>query len=74
MFQKNTQIKLQNNLFITHLKRHYLQGDSRQVIKQCKHSSIYAVNVGTHKKRGKQKPDKSRLLGSTKGEENGIES
>ena len=27
-----------------------------------RHSSIYAVNVGTHKKQGKRKPRKSRLL------------
>ena len=39
-----------------------------------RHSSIYAVNVGTHKKkRGKQKPSKSRLLSSTKGDKNRIE-
>ena len=38
-----------------------------------RHSSIYAFNVGTHKKRGKGKPHKSRLLSSTKGEENRIE-
>ena len=39
-----------------------------------RHSSIYPVNVGTHKKtRSKQKPRKSRLLSSTKGEENRIE-
>ena len=39
-----------------------------------RHSLIYAVNVGTHKKKhGKQKPRKSRLLSSTKGEENRIE-
>ena len=38
-----------------------------------RHSSIYAVNVGTHKKnRGKRKPRKSRLL-STKWEKNRIE-
>ena len=35
---------------------------------------IYAVNVGTHKKNhGKQKPRKSRLLSSTKGEEDRIQ-
>ena len=40
-----------------------------------RHSSIYAVNVGTHmyKNRGKRKPRKLRLLSSTKGEENRIE-
>ena len=38
-----------------------------------RHSLIYAVNVGTHKKRGKLKPHKLRLLSSTKGEENRIE-
>ena len=39
-----------------------------------RHSSIYAVNVGTHKKNyGKQKPRKSRLLSSSNGEENRIE-
>ena len=38
------------------------------------HSLIYVVNVGTHKKtRGKRKPQKLRLLSSTKGEENRIE-
>ena len=42
--------------------------------KPCRHSSIYAVNVGTHKnKPWKQKPPKSRLLSSTKGEENRLE-
>ena len=36
-----------------------------------RHSLIYAVIVGTHKKKlGKRKPRKSRLLSSTKGEEN----
>ena len=44
-----------------------------QYFLEYKHSSIYAVNVGTHKKRGKRKPHKSRLLSSTKGEENRIE-
>ena len=38
-----------------------------------RHSSIYVVNVGTHKKTRKQKPGKLRLLSSTKGEENKIE-
>ena len=38
-----------------------------------RHSSIYAVNLGTQKNRGKQKPRKSRLFSSTKGEENRIE-
>ena len=38
-----------------------------------RHAWIYAVNMGTHKKRGKQKPRKSRLLSSTKGEEKRIE-
>ena len=34
---------------------------------QYRHSSIYSVNVGTHKKkRGKQKPGKSRLLSTLK--------
>ena len=41
---------------------------------QIQASSIYAVIVGTHKKkRGKQKPCKTKLLSSTKGEENRIE-
>ena len=39
-----------------------------------RHSSIYAVNVRTQeKKTQKQKPCKSRLLSSTKGEENRLE-
>ena len=39
-----------------------------------RHSSIYAVNVGTHKKTAEsEKPRKQRLLSSTKGEENRIE-
>ena len=38
-----------------------------------RHSSIYAVNVGTQKKCEKQNTRKSRLLSSTKGEENRIE-
>ena len=38
-----------------------------------RHSSIYAVNVGTQKKTLKKKPRKSRLLSSTNGEENRIE-
>ena len=38
-----------------------------------RHSSIYAVNVGTQKKTQKQKPCKSRLLSVTKGDENMIE-
>jgi hypothetical protein len=37
-----------------------------------RHSSIYTGNVGTHKKQGKQKLRKSRLLSSTNGEENRI--
>ena len=45
MFQKNTQIKLQNNLFITHLKRHYLQGDSRQIIKQLFITSTWQMKI-----------------------------
>ena len=40
---------------------------------QYRHSSIYIVNVGTQKNRGKQQPRKSRLLSSSKGEENRIE-
>ena len=36
-------------------------------------SSMYTVNVGTQKKCGKRKPRKSKLLSSTKGEENRIE-
>ena len=38
-----------------------------------KHSSIYAVNVGTQNNPQKQKPRKSKLLSSIKGEENRIE-
>ena len=38
-----------------------------------RHFSIYAVNLGRHKKAQKQKPRKPRLLSSTKGEENRIE-
>ena len=38
-----------------------------------RHSSIYAVNVGTLKKNAEAKSRKSRLLSSTKGEENSIE-
>ena len=39
-----------------------------------RHSSISAVNVGTHtKKTWKQKPHKSRLRSSTKREDNMIE-
>ena len=39
-----------------------------------RHSSIYAVNMGTHKKKwGKRKPRKLRFLNSTEGEENRIE-
>ena len=38
-----------------------------------RHSPIYAINVGHKKKLRKQKPCKSRLLSSTKEEENGIE-
>ena len=44
-------------------------------VRLYRHSSIYAVNVGTQKKKmQKQKPCKSRLLSSTKGEESRIES
>ena len=42
-------------------------------ISQYRHSLIYAVNVGLKKKPQKQKPRKSRLLSSTKGEENRID-
>ena len=38
-----------------------------------RHSSIYAVNMGTQKKTAEAIPPKSRLLSSTKGEENRIE-
>ena len=39
-----------------------------------RHSSIYAFNVGTQKRKPwKQKPRESRLLSSTKGEENRVE-
>ena len=38
-----------------------------------RHFSIYAVNMGTQKKQGKQTPHKSRLIRNTKGEENRIE-
>ena len=41
--------------------------------KVYRHTLIYAVNVGTHKKTQNQKPRKSRLLKSTKGEKNRIE-
>ena len=42
--------------------------------KPYRHSSIYTVNVGTHtNKPRKQKLCKSRLLSSTKGEENRTE-
>ena len=40
---------------------------------EYRHSSILAVNVGTHKNQGKQKLSKLRLVSSTKGEEDRIE-
>ena len=49
------------------------QHEDNQVI-TYRHSWIYAVNVGTHKNPPEsKKPRKSRLLSSTKGEENRIE-
>ena len=44
-----------------------------KVCNKYRHSSIYAVNVGTHKETQKQKLRKSRLLSSTEGEANMIE-
>ena len=41
--------------------------DSEYLFSKYRHSLIYAINVGrgTHKKCGKRKPRKSRLLSST---------
>ena len=53
---------------------HFDQGNNAMVrFFMYRHSSIYAINVGTQKKTWRQKPRKSRLLSSTKGEENKIE-
>ena len=46
---------------------------TKQTKNMYRHSLVYAFNVGTHKKNQKQKPCKSRLLSSNKGEENRIE-
>ena len=42
---------------------------TKQTKNMYRHSLVYAFNVGTHKKNQKQKPCKSRLLRSAKGEE-----
>ena len=55
------------------LVKYKISDDKRCQDQEYRHSSIYALNKGTHKKFAESNNfDKSRLL-STKGEENGIE-
>ena len=55
------------------LVKYKISDDKRCQDQEYRHSSIYAVNKGTHKEFAESNNcDKSRLL-STKGEENGIE-
>ena len=64
----------QNNLSQNSLQEARKGLIAERDITRYRHSSIYAVNVGTHKKKTqKRKPHKSWLLSSTKGEANRIQ-
>ena len=70
-------IKAKSSIFETGIPKRILweisNCNSAPSERNYRHFLIYTLILGTHKKHGEQKPRKSRLLSSTKGEENRIE-